>query len=169
MQRIVAFLFLVACFSVGVYSRPSLSDIDLTKVAYPLDPVTLSLVQEAKLVTSFPDFDKESPFVVTPFGVFGRECVHGTESGARITESDNGDLNVELVNGTTYVYPSSKYGCKERFAPQNVKAQRNQTHASSPKAPLDGWLDNGWFFDNVQLGSFTSNYAVPTTPPNPTG
>jgi hypothetical protein len=116
-----------------------------------------------------PDVDKQAPFVITPFGVFGRECVHGTESGARISEMENGDLFVQLQNGTDYVYPSSRYHCKERFAPENVKTRSRRDTSPAPLAPLDGWLDNGWFFDNTEMGSFTANYQVPQTPPNPTG
>jgi len=171
MQLTVVF-FLLAFFCVGVYSVSSIADIDFATVRYPLDEEAHALVSEANLVTNMPDVDKKAPFVITPFGVFGRDCVHGTESGARVSELENGDLFIQLQNGTDYVYPSSRWGCKERFSAENVKSRRankNVKHAPTPLAPLDGWLDNGWFFDNVELGSFTSNYGVPQTPPNQSG
>jgi len=123
--------------------------------------------------------------VHTPFGVFGRECVHGTESGAKVTELENGDLSILLKNGTTYVYHSSHHRCKERFASERVRsrrhhkkrinrlsltAQNGRLPSDNLPAPLaDGWLDNGWFFNTVELGSFTSNYSVPETPSNTKG
>jgi len=143
--------------------------LDLDNLRYPLDSETQAQFQKSGLVTSLPDVDKKAPFVLTPFGVFGRECVHGTETGSRVSELENGDLFVEFENGTSYIYPSSNYRCKERFAPENVRRRRPSTNSSLPQVPLDGWLDNGWFFDNVQIGSFTSVYTVPKTPPNPTG
>jgi hypothetical protein len=146
----------------------AIPNLGLENLRYPLDAQTYALAKQANLITSMPDLDKKAPFVVTPFGVFGRECVHGHESGAHVSELDSGDLLIKFENGTSYVYPSSKYHCKERFAPENVLARRKRSNSISP-APLDGWLDNGWFFDTVELGSFTSNYVVPSTPPNPSG
>jgi len=163
MHKLALFLFLacvVAVYSISPYQ------IDFENIQYPLDDETHQLVVKSNLVTNLPDVDKVAPFVYTPFGIFGRECVHGTETGARVSEKDNGDLLVELENGTSYVYPSSKHRCQERFNAERVKARRQR--AVKP-APLDGWLDNGWFFDTVELGSFTANYTVPITPPNPTG
>jgi len=151
---------LIAPLALGL----SIQDIDFETLRYPLDPATRDLLHKAGLITSQPDTEIEAPFVVTPFGVFGRECVHGTDPGAKVTETKEGDLLIEFKNGTSYVYPSSRFHCRERFARENLPSSQRRSNGSSP-APLDGWLDNGWFFSPGEVGSFTSDYTVPQSPP----
>jgi len=136
--------------------------IDFENVQYPLDAETQAVAFKAGLVTSLPDIEKEAPFVVAPFGVFGRECVHGTQPGAHVTELPNGDLSILQADGTSYIYPGSKYGCNKRFAQKNLAHRRQRVGESA--LWQDGWLDNGWYFPAQEIGSFTSNYTVPQSP-----
>jgi hypothetical protein len=138
--------------------------IDFENLRYPLDAQTTNNFHKMGLITNMPNHNTQAPFVVTPFGVFGRECVHGTEPGAKVTEVENGDLFVELQNGTSYVYPASQHRCKERFSPERVTSQRKPSAVVTPAT--NGWLDNGWYFSSVEIGAFTADYTVPQTPSN---
>jgi len=142
------------------------NNVDLANLRYPLDEPTRQVFHENGLITNMPNENTEAPFVITPFGVFGRECVHGTEPGAKVTEiPESGDLFVELQNGTSYVYASSQYRCKERFDASRLKIRREKlTVGAAAPAWQDGWIANGWYFSSNEVGSFTADYTVPQTP-----
>jgi hypothetical protein len=165
-------LFVIVLGVSSITTNPSVNLMEkLAELKFPLDQHNLKLALTAGLVTNQPELDKKSPFVVTPFGVFARECVLGVAPNSRVTELDSGDLLVEnRVNSSFWVYESqSKYKCRERFEPKNLATGKRSKVNLNVSAPLwqDGWLDNAWDSDNnVEFGYYSSSYTVPGTPPD---